>query len=131
MMRGPRAFSMIEVALAAAILLGGLAGLASALPQMSRIQEHQRKLAEAGTVAGNVTEIALRAQDKNTLTAGAVRGTFDARGLASPSGTYTATRTVTFNTPVANAREILVVVDWQESGTTKSYSLTTYAYTVP
>ena len=131
MTRPPRAFSMIEVALAAAILLGGLAGLASALPGLSHVQEHQRHLAEAGTVAGNVIEEAIQAQDAGHLGSGIVRGVYDLHGIASPTGRYTTTRTVRFNTPVTNGREIEVVVDWQEYGSTKSYTLKTYAYTAP
>ena len=129
--RAPRAFSLIEVALAAAILLLGLAGLASALPQLSHVQEHQRHLADAGTVAGNVLEEAIQMQDAGTLRPGVVIARYSARGLADPVGMYTATRTVTANNPLESGRMLQVVVLWDEFGRAKNYTLKTYAYVSP
>ena len=126
-----RAFSLIEVALAAVILLLGLAGLASALPQLSRVQEHQRHLADAGTVAGNAMEEAILAQDAGSLRPGVVVARYDARGIANAAGFYTSTRTVTAHNPLDNGRMLQVRVTWQEYGRDKEYSLKTYAYVSP
>ncbi|HEY4222433.1 MAG TPA: hypothetical protein VGO62_13855 [Myxococcota bacterium] len=126
-----RGFSLVEVALAAAILLAGITGIASALPQLSKLQEHQRHLADAGTVAGNVIEEAIQKQDLNTLAAGTITGDYDAKGNAIAGGMYHATRTAAFNTPFPGAREIDVLVTWTETLGNKSYSLKTYAYTSP
>lgn len=133
-MRRVRAFSLIEVMIASALLGIGVAAVVSGYRSATNLESHQERVSTALHVAEGVVEsLLLRYRDDPDISISTTSHPssplrFDADGTpVATGGLYAATWRASAG-PVTGSRKLDVVVTWQEQGFagTQSLALTTH-----
>ena len=124
-----RAFSLIEVMIASAMLGIGLAALVTAIGTASSLGSHQERVTAALHLAeGQMEELLLRFPDAPDLRTGTAHGPlgFTSAGERTTSKPY---YTVTWQTspgPIARTRRLEVTISWLEGVRAQTLTLASH-----
>ncbi len=124
----PAGFTLIEVMLASAILLIGIAGLVSGLSSANVTSSHQRYMTQALHICEANTEALLLRTAGDAVLASGSHGPllFDMNGAKVASGgVFAVTWTVAGDVPIGGMKRLSVTTTWTENSGEKSVSLTT------
>lgn len=126
--RSPRGFTLIEVMVASAILLVGIAAVVSALSISTRTAAHQRHVTQALHVTENLMEGLLLANAGHaTLDTGdhGPRWFNDVGEETDAASTYEVRWSVEANKPIEGMKRLTVTTRWKEEARERAVSLTT------
>lgn len=119
-------FTLIEVSIAAAVIMVSLAGLTKGAVEYNRAMQHQARVTQAIGCLETITEELLATLGGDPrLNPGTHSDQFDRNGLrVSSGGYYLVNWTVTNDVPFAGQRSIKLGVKWQEPSGSRGFSWT-------
>jgi prepilin-type N-terminal cleavage/methylation domain-containing protein len=123
-----KAFSLIEVMIASAMLGIGLAALMTAHGTAAGLSTHQERVTAALHLAeGQMENLLLRFPDSSDLSVGAAHGPITFSSAGQPTGTpfYSLSWTVSPG-PIPRTRRVDVTVNWTEGQRAQTLTLTTH-----
>lgn len=128
--RAPRGFTLLEVMVASALLLFGIAAVVAGLSHATKTGKHQRYVTQGIHVAESVLENLLLANAGHPDLESGAHGPrwFNEVGeqLGAANGsTFEANWTVVLNEPIPDMKRLTVTVTWLEDNVERRLSLTT------
>ena len=118
--------SLIEVIIAGAVFAAGAAAIISATASYMNVVEHERKLSAAWRVLQAEGGLMRTLADGEAEWIGASTFGVDELGRPSVTPTFTVTRTPVTGVPHANARQMTLVVAWNERAGPRRATLVIY-----